>query len=83
MEAIGREMEAVGRQLERQANLADRKLRISDIDRRDRRELIEGLQAMGAFEARRAPAYVARILGVSRATIYNELSALRQDSAPA
>ncbi|MCA0356972.1 MAG: PAS domain-containing protein [Proteobacteria bacterium] len=62
---------------------ADRKLRISDIDRRDRRELIEGLQAMGAFEARRAPAYVARILGVSRATIYNELSALRQDSAPA
>lgn len=60
---------------------AERRVRISDIDRASRRELIAGLQAMGAFEARRAPAYVARILGISRATVYNELGALRQESA--
>lgn len=62
---------------------AERKVQIADIDRAGRRELIADLQGIGAFEARRAPAYVARILGVSRATVYNELSALRQDSAPA
>jgi len=62
---------------------AEHKVQISDIDRSSRRELIRGLQGIGAFEARRAPAYVARILGVSRATVYNELGALRQDSNPA
>lgn len=62
---------------------ADRRIQVSDIDRGRRRELIADLQGIGAFETRRAPAYVARILGVSRATVYNELSALRQDSAPA
>ncbi|TAJ72682.1 MAG: hypothetical protein EPO51_07870 [Phenylobacterium sp.] len=61
----------------------ERKVQIADIDRASRRELIRGLQGIGAFEARRAPAYVARILGVSRATVYNELGALRQDSNPA
>lgn len=62
---------------------AEHKVQISEIDRASRRELIGALQGMGAFEARRAPAYVARILGVSRATVYNELGALRQDSNPA
>ncbi|MGA0607386.1 helix-turn-helix transcriptional regulator [Phenylobacterium sp. VNQ135] len=62
---------------------AERKVQISEIDRPSRRELIRGLQGIGAFEARRAPAYVARILGVSRATVYNELGALRQDSKSA
>ncbi len=62
---------------------ADHNMPISAIDRTARRELIGALQGIGAFEARRAPAYVARILGVSRATVYNELSALRQDSTQA
>lgn len=62
---------------------AERRVQISEIDRSSRRELIAGLQGIGAFEARRAPAYVARILGVSRATVYNELGAIRQDSNPA
>lgn len=62
---------------------AERNVQLSSIDRAARRELIGGLNGIGAFQARRAPAYVARILGVSRATVYNELSALRQDSNPA
>ena len=51
---------------------------IDAIDRKQRRELIGALFETGAFEARRAPAYVARILGVSRATIYNEIAAVRE-----
>lgn len=62
---------------------AERNIQLANIDRASRRELIGGLNGIGAFQARRAPAYVARILGVSRATVYNELSALRQDSNPA
>lgn len=61
----------------------DNRVTIATIDRGQRRQLIVGLQGIGAFEARRAPAYVARILGVSRATVYNELAAIRQDSTPA
>lgn len=55
---------------------------IEQIDRGQRRALIAALIGIGAFEARRAPAYVARILGVSRATVYNVLAELRQESAP-
>lgn len=61
----------------------ERGVQLSTIDRGARRELIGGLNDIGAFQARRAPAYVARILGVSRATVYNELSALRRDASPA
>lgn len=60
-----------------------RNVPVTAIDRTARRELIGDLHGIGAFEARRAPAYVARILGVSRATVYNELSALRQDNLSA
>lgn len=62
---------------------AERDIAVGTIDRTARRELIGALQGIGAFEARRAPAYVARILDVSRATVYNELAALRQGSPPA
>lgn len=56
---------------------------VASIDRVQRRELVAALLATGAFEARRAPAYVARILGVSRATVYNLLAELRQESSKA
>lgn len=52
---------------------------ISSIDRQMRRELIGALKTAGLLDQRRAPAYIARILGVSRATVYNELAALKQD----
>lgn len=54
-------------------------VRIADIDRPTRRKLILALKETGALEQRRAPAYIARILNVSRATIYNELAALKQE----
>ncbi|WP_374595739.1 transcriptional regulator [Sphingosinicella sp.] len=62
---------------------SERNTFVGAIDRSSRRELIGALHSIGAFEARRAPAYVARILGVSRATVYNELSALKQDDKTA
>ena len=56
---------------------AERSTTLGRLDRSGRRALIGALQARGGFEGRRAPAYVAQILGVSRATIYNELARLR------
>ncbi len=54
-------------------------VRIAEIDRPTRRKLILALKESGALEQRRAPAYIARILSVSRATIYNELTAIKQE----
>lgn len=51
------------------------------LDREARRELIGALLQAGGFDGRRSPAYVASILGVSRATVYNELAALRRRAA--
>jgi predicted transcriptional regulator YheO len=42
--------------------------------------LIDARHATGGFDGRRAPAYVASILGVSRATLYNELARLKARS---
>jgi predicted transcriptional regulator YheO len=50
---------------------------VDRLDRAARRALIEDLHATGGFEGRRAPAYVATILGISRATVYNELARLK------
>ncbi len=43
-------------------------------DRSKKRELVHILHEAGAFKAKNAAAYVAEILGLSRATIYNYLS---------
>lgn len=56
---------------------AERGASLDRLDRAGRRELIAAIQAAGGFEGRRAAAYVARMLGVSRATVYNELATLR------
>lgn len=56
-------------------------VRVADIDRPARRQLILALKESGALEQRRAPAYIARILSVSRATIYNELAAIKQEQS--
>ena len=53
----------------------DRGLRIDTLGRRDRRALVGDLSASGALAERHAAAYVARMLGVSRATVYNDLKA--------
>ena len=51
------------------------------LDRQARRELIGALYQAGGFEGRRSPAYVASVLGVSRATVYNELATLKRRAA--
>jgi len=48
------------------------------LDRAGRNALIAALHQTGAFEGRSAHAYVAKILGVSRATVYNELARARE-----
>lgn len=60
---------------------ARKNIQIGFIDRPLRRELIGALKNAGLLDQRRAPAYVARILGISRATVYNELAALKQPGA--
>lgn len=54
---------------------------VDRLDRSARRELIGALYQAGGFEGRRSPAYVASILGVSRATVYNELALLKKGAA--
>jgi D-arginine utilization repressor len=61
--------------------IAERGTTVDRLDRNGRRELIEALYVIRAFDGRRAPAYVAAILGVSRATVYNEISRLRTEAA--
>lgn len=51
------------------------------LDRQARRDLIGALYQAGGFEGRRSPAYVASVLGVSRATVYNELAILKRRAA--
>lgn len=54
---------------------------VDRLDRNARRELIGALYQAGGFEGRRSPAYVASLLGVSRATVYNELALLKKRAA--
>ena len=54
-----------------------RKLDARDLTRDERQSLIVAIQENGGFQAPRATAYVASLLNVSRATIYNELAALK------
>lgn len=54
---------------------AERSLRANELDRTARRTLIAALDKSGALSERNAASYVARLLGVSRATVYNDLKA--------
>jgi len=49
--------------------------RADALDRGTRRELLIALEGSGALSERNAASYVGRLLGVSRATIYNDLKA--------
>jgi predicted transcriptional regulator YheO len=51
------------------------------LTRRERSQLVRELQGTGVLHAKNAPAFVANLLGVSRATIYNDL-AHHDDAAP-
>lgn len=49
--------------------------KVDELNRGLRRALLAELEASGALAERNAAAYVGRLLGVSRATIYNDLKA--------
>ncbi len=51
------------------------------LTRRERAKLVRELHGTGALQAKNAPAFAANLLGVSRATIYNDL-AHHGDEAP-
>lgn len=46
---------------------------IKTMDREDKKKLVRSLQKEGGFQTKNAATYIADILGVSRATIYNYL----------
>lgn len=54
-----------------------------NLDRDQRRALIRSILEAGGFEAPRAAPYVASLLNLSRATIYNEIAAIRKGALAA
>jgi D-arginine utilization repressor len=62
--------------------LAGRKATLAGLKSRDVDDLIGELAQRGIFDIRRAVPYVAEVLRLSRATIYNRLAAVRKRRAP-
>ena len=56
-------------------HLQSRHRSLVSLTRQQRIELVEELHKAGAFRAKNAPTFVAKVLSVSRATIYNDLAA--------
>jgi D-arginine utilization repressor len=56
------------------AYLIEHHLILESLTRSEKKELIEHLNKTGAFSAKNAALYIAQIIGVSRATIYNYLA---------
>ena len=54
-----------------------------NLDRDQRRALVRSIFEAGGFEAPRAVPYVASLLNLSRATIYNEIAAVRKSALAA
>lgn len=55
----------------------ERGLAIDNLSREDRRDLLDSIDRTDGFRERHAASYIARVLGVSRATIYNDLKGRR------
>lgn len=49
---------------------------LDNLDRSDKQELVEILNQSGAFKQKNAAAYIGKVLGISRATVYKYLSKL-------
>src|SRR5579862_1335584 len=54
--------------------LSEHHLTLETLNRTEKKKLIEHLHDVGAFTAKNAALYIAQIIGVSRATIYNYLA---------
>jgi predicted transcriptional regulator YheO len=61
--------------------LNQRRATLSGLTSADRDDLLAALHAEGIFEIRNVTPYVADVLGLSRATIYNRLGAIRRSRA--
>lgn len=55
----------------------ERGLAVESLSRENRRELLESIDRTDGFREKHAASYIARVLGVSRATIYNDLKGRR------
>ncbi len=53
--------------------LSERHLNLESLNRDEKKALIEHLNKIGAFTGKNAAAYVAQVVGISRATVYNYL----------
>ena len=53
--------------------LSERHLNLESLTREEKKALIEHLNKIGAFTGKNAAAYVAQIIGISRASVYNYL----------
>lgn len=54
-----------------QSYCRDKHVSLDALSKGEKREIVHALIANGAFKGRNASSYIARILGVSRATVYN------------
>lgn len=59
--------------------LNEHHLRVESLKKNEKKELIEHLHKIGALTAKNAAFYIAQIIGVSRATIYNYLSKIEPE----
>lgn len=57
--------------------LANKRLTLSSLSRTDKRELVEALFNEGAFNAKSSADYVANVLNMGRATVFNYLREIR------
>ena len=60
------------------AYINERHLILDSLNRTEKQKLIAHLHSRGAFEAKNAALYIAKIIGVSRATIYNYLTTIER-----
>lgn len=59
--------------------LAERQLTLDTLKRDKKKQLVEHLYHQGAFNVKNAAQYIATVIGVSRATIYNYLHAMSDE----
>lgn len=51
----------------------EKQVSLSSLHRKDKQEIIHSLESEGAFKGKNAAEYVGRVMGISRATVYNYL----------
>ncbi|MEX3960011.1 transcriptional regulator [Trinickia sp. EG282A] len=61
--------------------LRERQVALNALTRDHRRELVEALYAEGAFRGKSSANYVAKVLGMGRATVYKHLKQLKEGAS--